>query len=391
MKIISRCFFVLVAIVLLQGCKEAKLVAPDQSLLVVSVNPASIPAGGSSIVQVLGFKPSGTPLPDGTVIYFSTDLGSIETNAETDNGVARVTFSTTGGQSGIANIQVTSGTAVMSPESVTITIGAASLSYLDMSAEPSSLPSGGGSSRIVVIARDDNRNPLEDIPVTFSADAGQFSSGQATLYTDENGRVEDTLQTTTTTVVYAASGDITMELTINVATDESPTAAFSISPTSAILNQTVYFNASTSSDDDGQIDSYEWDFGDGKSATGVSTSHRYRDQGTFSVVLTVRDNGGNTASASETVTVTQGDAPSAIFVFSPTSPQANETIYFNASGSSDDDGQIVSYEWDFGDGDTASGMTTDHTFLTAGSYKVTLVVYDDADNHSSKTEAITVL
>jgi PKD repeat protein len=67
------------------------------------------------------------------------------------------------------------------------------------------------------------------------------------------------------------------------------------------------------------------------------------------------------------------------------------TASFDASGSSDPDGSIVSYVWDFGDGSTATGKTTTHTFAKAGSYTVKLTVADNrgATNVVSKSVSVT--
>jgi hypothetical protein len=66
------------------------------------------------------------------------------------------------------------------------------------------------------------------------------------------------------------------------------------------------------------------------------------------------------------------------------------SVAFDASGSQDNIG-IASYEWDFGDDSTGSGMTTAHTYTQAGTYTVTLTVKDFADNTSTDTLTVTVL
>ena len=83
--------------------------------------------------------------------------------------------------------------------------------------------------------------------------------------------------------------------------------------------------------------------------------------------------------------------PVANFTYSPERPIANQTITFDASFSYDPDGTIVSYEWDFGDGATASGVVVTHVYSAAGSYTVTLTVTDDAGAANSTSVLITVL
>ena len=84
--------------------------------------------------------------------------------------------------------------------------------------------------------------------------------------------------------------------------------------------------------------------------------------------------------------------PIASFTYSPENPIVNQTITFNASGSYDPDGHIISYEWDFGDGNITS--TTEekikHSYSEAGSYKVTLTVKDDKGATNSTAKVITV-
>lgn len=69
--------------------------------------------------------------------------------------------------------------------------------------------------------------------------------------------------------------------------------------------------------------------------------------------------------------------PSASFNWSPHSPRPGDNISFDASQSNDPDGNIVSYEWNFGDGTTASGKTVSHSYQVAQPYDVTLIVTDD--------------
>jgi len=72
------------------------------------------------------------------------------------------------------------------------------------------------------------------------------------------------------------------------------------------------------------------------------------------------------------------------------SVSVNETVTFNGYGSSDPDGTIVSYEWDFGDGATGTGQTVNHDYLTVGNYTVILIVTDDGGANDSDTALVTV-
>ncbi len=93
-----------------------------------------------------------------------------------------------------------------------------------------------------------------------------------------------------------------------------PTASFTATPVSGQAPLTVSFNASASSDPDGTLTSYAWNFGDGTSGSGVAASHSYVTAGTFTAVLTVTDSGGATASTARIVNVTAGPPPASVQV-----------------------------------------------------------------------------
>ena len=114
--------------------------------------------------------------------------------------------------------------------------------------------------------------------------------------------------------------------------------------------------------------SYGWDFGDGTGGVGRTVEHTYASDGTFVVVLTVTDNRGGTGSATSSV-VTTNQAPVADF-----SALQARTCELDASASSDVDGSIVSYDWDFGDGTGGVGRTVEHTYGSDGTFVVVLTV-----------------
>ena len=170
-----------------------------------------------------------------------------------------------------------------------------------------------------------------------------------------------------------------------------PTASFTVSMSAPAPGDDVTFDAADSTDSDGMIESYEWDLGDGASATGETTTHSYGSAGEYTVTLTVTDNDGATATDSTTVSVSSGNtAPDASFTVSPSSPTAGESATFDAADSSDADGTIDSYEWDFGDGESATGQSVTHTFGSAGDYTVTLTVTDDDGATDENSTTVTV-
>jgi PKD repeat protein len=123
----------------------------------------------------------------------------------------------------------------------------------------------------------------------------------------------------------------------------------------------VVVDGSLSYDPDGTIVSYVWDFGDGSSATGMTATHTYAAEGTYTITLTVMNNDGLTSTDSELVTV---HWPPLLASFTYTVDGL--TVNVNASSSSSENG-IVSYVWDWGDGTTGTGVTATHTYNTTES------------------------
>jgi probable HAF family extracellular repeat protein len=152
-------------------------------------------------------------------------------------------------------------------------------------------------------------------------------------------------------------------------------------------------DASASTDREGPIAAYSWDFGDGSgTATGVTAVHLYRSAGNFAVTLTVTDRKGATGTASRMITVAPNTPPTASITVTPSSGRAPLTVTFNASASSDPDGTIVRYEWWFGDGVGFDGTDAErqHTYLFSGRFVVTLKVSDDRDGVGTASALVIV-
>jgi len=98
--------------------------------------------------------------------------------------------------------------------------------------------------------------------------------------------------------------------------------------------------------------------------------------------------GGLSDSATQNVQVEPGseNRPPKAVISGPTSGLVGETLSFSGANSTDEDGRIVSYAWDFGDGATGSGVSATHVYNAAGSYKVTLTVTDDGGLIASASE-----
>jgi PKD repeat protein len=161
-------------------------------------------------------------------------------------------------------------------------------------------------------------------------------------------------------------------------------AVFDASVSEGYPPLTVVLDASGSSDGrDGPL-VYEWAFGDGATDVGQTVQHTYFDKGRYDVTLRVTDDEGRQSTARAEVRVLNR-IPTASFTYTPYQPPRDFPVHFDASGSRDVDGEIVSYAWDFGDGTGAEGVVVEHVFPQQRvKYPVVLTVTDD-DGTSDQT------
>ena len=172
---------------------------------------------------------------------------------------------------------------------------------------------------------------------------------------------------------------------------------FTFSPTNPTINQDVSFNGASSTVNNG---TFNWDFGDGQTGTGVMTTHRYARGGTFTVTLSVTSDARATSTSSRTINVSTTLPPTtANFTFSPTTPSINQDVTFTATATAGGPGfpgggggqvQGATYAWDFGDGSTGTGTSTTHRFTRPGTFAVTLRVTNDAGLTATTTRQLTV-
>lgn len=235
-----------------------------------------------------------------------------------------------------------------------------------------------------------------DLDCSFDASASADPDGSITQYDWDFGDGA-TDSGVTPSHTYAADGDYTVTLTVTDDASATGQSSQVVSVMSTVPNQpplasfiatctylSCTFDASGSTDD-GSIVDYSWDFGDGSSGNGVSTSHGYAADGTYTVVLTVTDDVGANGTANQEVTVSAApnNSPTASF----TDRCRGATCRFN-DRSSDSDGSIVSWSWNFGDGESSTAQSPTHTYTGEGQFIVQLTVTDDQGAPGSSTTTI---
>jgi len=174
-------------------------------------------------------------------------------------------------------------------------------------------------------------------------------------------------------------------------TNTPPVPDFEYGPYEPEAGEPVVFDATGTTDPDGAVVEYWWDFGDGAVDLGNPISHGYAEPGEYAVALTVADDDGDTATVVQSVVIFEADTtPVASFTWGPVSEvgtalarplRAGDRVRFDAGSSYDPDGSIVEFGWDF-QSDGVFDLVTEEPVATvdpfaAGTWPVTLRIVDD--------------
>jgi len=216
-----------------------------------------------------------------------------------------------------------------------------------------------------------------DTNVTFEATASTDSAAAIGGFEwdfDGDDEVDEVTTEPTVTRTFSEGGDHTVSVTAfdtygNSATDQTtvtvvqaPSASLDV-PAEATAGETVTLDASGSTDD-GTITEYRWDFdGDGiidQNTTSSTVDHVYNETGDAEPSVTVVDDDGATDTASETLTVQSSNGQPTASLDAPAEATVNQSVTFDASGSTDD-GEITEYRWDFDGDDTVDATTQQAT------------------------------
>ncbi|WP_179957787.1 PKD domain-containing protein [Exilibacterium tricleocarpae] len=184
-----------------------------------------------------------------------------------------------------------------------------------------------------------------------------------------------------TEVALSVGGDVN---------DLPPVASFT-GPDMAVIGSAISFDGSGSFDPDGGMISYSWTFGDGGTSTVQSPSHTYYVIGNYTVALTISDDEGDIATATQFVEASDNRKDPIAIIAGPASAQVDTVVNFDGSGSTDPDGGVITvYAWDFGDGTTSTAVSPQKTYTATGVYTVSLTVTDDEGTSATASSTLRI-
>ncbi len=337
---------------------------------------SAFPSSGSAPL-VVSLDASSSSDSDGIIVTYRWTHG----DGSTGSGKARThTYELPGTY--IVHLTVTDDNGVTDTASQTVQVSATPVSNNSPTASfTASLTSGQAPLAVSFSASGSSDSDGSIASYAWTFGDGGSSSGVTASHTYDNTGTYTARLTVTDDDGATDTSTRSIQVSATPVSNNSPTASFTASLTTGQTPLAVSFSASGSSDSDGSIASYAWTFGDGGSSSGVTASHTYNSTGTYTAQLTVTDDDGATDTATRTIQVSatpgSNSSPTASFTASLTTGTVPLAVIFNASGSSDSDGSVVSYAWTFGDGGSSSGVTAGHIYHSTGTYTARLTVTDD--------------
>lgn len=280
---------------------------------------------------------------------------------------------------------------------------------VSMSATPDSLPRDGVSQSVVtVMVRDAAGRPVSGQRLTLSTSAGSLSESSVT--TSSNGQASFTF----TAPSSGTPGNAAIIQVVPVGTDGGnaasrnlailftgtsnstrPTPSFTVTPAAPQMNQPVRFDASATQDEGAAcLDActYNWNFGDGTTASGRTATKTFSAARSYTVTLTVIDFAGSSASTAQSVVVATVAAPTVTLTVSPNPPLVDQAATFTATATPATGHSIASYAWTFGDGTSATttSPTVQKTYTARGTYLATVTVTDGVGQTGRATSSFTI-
>lgn len=195
-----------------------------------------------------------------------------------------------------------------------------------------------------------------------------------------------TAGTYTVKLIVTSDNNCVDESTASVTVYPKPSVGFTVDNLAQCLDGNNYTFTNTSSISNGTL-SYTWDFGDGTVVNTQNATHSYATAGSYTVKLTVASN--NNCEEEMTRVVTVYEQPVAAFTIANTTQCFSDNRFTMTNTSSIASGNLR-YEWTFGDGATSTSKDPSHSYASAGTYTIKLVVYSEMDCVAEATSGVTV-
>ena len=384
----------LLVLVTAAACDKVPLTAPTGATVTLFSNTTIVPVNGSAEITATVIEAGGTGVQNGTVVSFTTTIGTIDpTEARTQNGKATVRLNA-GGRSGRAVVRAFSGG--ITSGDLSVDIGGAAAGRIALSANPTVVPSTGGTSTVLAVVFDTDGNRLPGVPVSFTTTAGSIASG--VVVTNGSGEATTTITTSRDADVTATAGGssggsggsgenggggaATAAVTATVKITASPVPTITITgPTTApVVDTPVTFTIAAQATAPAAVRSVTVDFGDGVTQTfgnTTSVAHTYRSANTYTVTATVEDSTGAKGTGSTTVVV-QGSAFLVTLQAAPSTAAVGAVVNFTATVTQNPGNiPVQSASFTFGDGNAhndVQGLATSHIYGASNNYLATVTV-----------------
>jgi predicted outer membrane repeat protein len=337
-------------------------------VLTINANPITIPCNSNSTIIVnLLLTNNGTiensSIPDGVPMTFTTNLGSINRSSSLLKGSVQ----------SILNSGVNAGVATVS---ATLDNQLVSVDVDNIIPTASATPAGGFYNTTQSVTLTMN----EPGTIYYTTD-GTNPTNTSTIYT---GPINISANTTLNYLAIDPAGNTSPIYTQTYTIDTiPPVASFTANTTNGTAPLNIQFNDQST----GNITNYNWNFGDGNTSTEQNPTHTYNTPGTYNVTETVTEPGGNNTQTQTNYITVNWPTPVASFTANTTNGIAPLPIQFTDNST----GNIISYYWNFGDGNSSTDQNPTHTYNTPGTYNVTETVTGPGGNNTqTQTNLITV-
>ena len=385
------------------ACDKAALLAPTNSRISLVAGSRVVPIGGSTTLEATVLENSGSPVPNGTTVRFTTNLGRVEpAEATTRNGVATTTFHS-GTESGVARVQALSGLAAgaegagdnaVAGNVVEISVGAAAAGRVTLSANPSTVRRSGSSIEVSAIVSDTSGNAVPNVPVTFSTTRGSINPTVSN--TDTSGVARTTLTSSEAATVRASvgSGAEGRSAELEIATSLTPSFELEASPSNPAAGQPVSLRITPA---DGTAPDVDVNWGDGSTSdVGIvaaprSITHTYSAPGFYTINAAGSQN-GDTFTNSVAVTVAQ--TPPVQLRVTPTAGQVGTVFTFTVTPTTGALIQNITINYGDGTSEDLGALSTErtlqHQYATAGPKTATVTQTETSGRQTQASVTVSV-